>query len=113
MSKRTPKGHFAPGHSGNPGGRPGKLSALRELAQANSAEAIELLVSIMRSDRAPAAARLAAANAILDRAVGKPGVALPERDEPKEQIEEDSVQTLDEFLEGVRQLAAHDARDDE
>ena len=67
----------------------------------------------MRTERAPASARLAAANAILDRAFGKPGVAPPASHERQEEPAEDSHQTLDEFLEGVRVLAALDEGDPE
>ena len=63
-------GRFQPGHSGNPGGRPKIERQIVELCRGSAAEAIETLLSVMRAGK-PAEA-LAAANAILDRAFGKP-----------------------------------------
>ena len=63
---------FKPGISGNPGGRPQVIKEVRDLARAYTVEAIETLNSIMLDKKAPAAARIAAAQAILDRGYGKP-----------------------------------------
>ena len=51
------------------------LTEIRSLARSHSRTAINVLVGIMRSDDATAAARVSAANAILDRGWGK--VAQP------------------------------------
>jgi hypothetical protein len=66
---------FAPGKSGNPSGRPKVPAEVRELARALSVEALETHAAIMRDVEAPPAARGASANAILDRAWGKPAQA--------------------------------------
>src|SRR5262249_15923010 len=63
--------NWKPGISGNPGGRPGMSKEIRALAQQHSAEAIEVLVKLMRNEKAAPAARTAAAGQILDRAIGK------------------------------------------
>ena len=63
---------FKPGQSGNPGGRPRVLRDVQELAREKSPEAIETLSNIMHDTKAPSAARVAAANALLDRGYGKP-----------------------------------------
>src|SRR5512140_280147 len=63
---------FQKGVSGNPGGRPKVLGDVQELAREKSPEAIETLANVMRDDKAPPAARVAAANALLDRGYGKP-----------------------------------------
>jgi hypothetical protein len=63
---------FVKGQSGNPGGRPKQDDELRELAKAQTAEALKTLAQVMRSKKSPAAARVMAANSILDRGYGKP-----------------------------------------
>ena len=64
------------GQSGNPGGRVGVPAEVRELARKHTPEAIERLVHWMRSSDARAS--VSAANAILDRAFGKPVQATAE-----------------------------------
>jgi hypothetical protein len=69
---------WPPGVSGNPEGRRVErpdLREIRELARTYTEEALETLVRIMRRGRSETA-RLAAACAILDRAYGKPAVAI-------------------------------------
>lgn len=67
------------GQSGNPGGRP-KDSELREAARAHTKDAIATLVSVMKNKKAPAAARVTAACALLDRGYGKPNQAITGED---------------------------------
>lgn len=64
------------GQSGNPSGRPKIPEDVRELAKAHTREAILTQVEIMRDGDAPPAARVAASNAILDRAWGKPAQTI-------------------------------------
>lgn len=71
MSNRRPKSAWKPGQSGNPGGRPRISREVRELAQAHTVEAIETLVDVCRNGKS-GSERVKAANAILDRAAGKP-----------------------------------------
>jgi Family of unknown function (DUF5681) len=63
---------FKKGQSGNPGGRPKVLAEVKELAREHTAEAIETLVSIMTDPKSAPAARVSAANALLDRGYGRP-----------------------------------------
>jgi Family of unknown function (DUF5681) len=63
---------FKKGQSGNPGGRPKVVAEVRELARAHTGEAVQTLVSIMTNHKAAPAARVSAANALLDRGYGKP-----------------------------------------
>lgn len=72
-SKRTVKGTFAKGVSGNPGGRPKQDTNLRDLARAHTAEAIATLVQIMQNRKATATARIHACVVLLDRGYGRPG----------------------------------------
>ena len=69
---RTESGRFVKGQSGNPGGRPVVMAEVKELARSHTADAIDTLAEIMRDEDEPAAARVAAASAILDRGYGKP-----------------------------------------
>jgi Family of unknown function (DUF5681) len=63
---------FQKGQSGNPGGRPEVVAEVRELAREHTSKAVETLVSIMTNQKAAPAARVSAANALLDRGYGKP-----------------------------------------
>lgn len=49
---------------------------IRSLARAHTAKALNVLVGIMNQAKAPPAARVAAANAVLDRAWGKPNQTI-------------------------------------
>jgi hypothetical protein len=72
-----PRGRpFQRGISGNPGGRPRELRDVIELARSHSPAAIAALAKIMRDEEAPPAARVGAANAILDRGHGRPPQAI-------------------------------------
>ena len=79
-------GKFKKGQSGNPGGRQKALREVEELARKYSVKAIEGLVEIAENANAAAAARIAAWNAILDRAVGKPKQAVEVSGEDGEPI---------------------------
>lgn len=59
-----------------PGARNKITADVKEAAQAFTNDAIETLASIMRETDQPAAARVAAANALLDRGHGKPKQTL-------------------------------------
>ena len=48
---RLRSGQFAPGHSGNPGGRPKDEHRVAELARSYTVEAIETLVELMRDGK--------------------------------------------------------------
>lgn len=76
MANPTGAGGFRAGKSGNPAGRPKLVADVRALAQTHVADAIKGLAKIAKDDSAPPAARVAAWNAILDRAVGKPAQAI-------------------------------------
>jgi hypothetical protein len=57
------------------------VNEIRSLARSHSRTAINVLVGIMRSKDATAAARVSAANAILDRGWGKAAQSLENGDE--------------------------------
>lgn len=67
---------FEKGKSGNPGGRPRVPDDVREAAKALTALALDTLEKIIRDDETPAAARVTACEAVLNRAWGKPAQAV-------------------------------------
>lgn len=74
---RDAKGRWLKGvESPNPGGRPAVIAEVKRLAQNFTDKAVLTLVEIMDDKSAPTASRLAAANSILDRAVGRPMQAV-------------------------------------
>ncbi len=72
-----PRGRpFEKGTSGNPGGRPRIPPHVRALARSHTEEAIETLATIMRDENEKGSSRARAAEAILDRAWGKPASTM-------------------------------------
>lgn len=60
---------------GRKAGTPNKSTAdLREAAQQFTADALQTLVDVMKDDGQPAAARISAATAVLDRGHGRPQI---------------------------------------
>lgn len=78
---------WAKGQCGNPGGRPKALREVQELARRYTTDAIQTLSDICSNPEATPSARVAAAEALLDRGWGK------------------APQKLE--LEGVNQLPEH------
>ena len=79
MSKAFVKGHthgvstrFQKGKSGNPGGRTKKIVEVESLVREHTVDAIKALASIVNDEKATPAARVTAANVLLDRGWGKP-----------------------------------------
>ncbi|MGH7066773.1 MAG: DUF5681 domain-containing protein [Acetobacteraceae bacterium] len=66
---------FRKGQSGNPGGRPKRAVEIQALARRHTSSAIATLLEIATRG-ASESARVAAANALLDRGWGKPGSAV-------------------------------------
>ena len=67
---------FQKGVSGNPGGRPKIKVDMRERVRVHAGAAIDTLLAVMHDDKAPSAARVSAAIAILDRGYGRPAQAV-------------------------------------
>lgn len=82
MTRKAPKtawkpGHAAPatawkpGQSGNPNGRPKIVKEIQELAREHTADALNALVAVVKNPKSPPAARVSAAEALLDRGYGR------------------------------------------
>ena len=84
---------FRAGASGNLRGRPKSDPVLREAARACTLEAVDTLVKIMRTGKP--ADQLTAANALLDRAWGRPTRAII--------VQSDSKVGLMDLLAGLNQ----------
>jgi hypothetical protein len=69
-------GQFQKGMSGSPGGRPREIGEIKELARCHTSAAIEALRGIAVDLTAPASARVAASEALLSRAWGRPSLAI-------------------------------------
>ena len=77
---------FVKGKSGNPGGRPKENAEVKALARKHCEAAIRLLAKLMKSRDQKV--QLAAAQAMLDRGLGKPAtVIVGDEDEPPVRLE--------------------------
>lgn len=86
---------FEPGKSGNPGGRPKESAEVKRLAQEHGPDAIKKLVELM--DCGQPRTEVAAAQALLDRAYGKPAQAIigGSEDDPPLAIKEILIRAVD------------------
>jgi hypothetical protein len=72
--KRVERGHFAPGASGNPNGRPKVAAEIREIARQHGPHAIARLVELSNSRDGGVAVN--ACRTLLDRGYGRPEQAI-------------------------------------
>jgi hypothetical protein len=90
---------FQKGQNGNPGGRPKVVAEVRELARAHTGEAVQTLVSIVTNPKSAPAARVSAANSLLDRGYGKPPQHITGEDGPSYVVRLPAVcETADEWI---------------
>lgn len=106
---KTKRGGKRPG-SGRKKGAPNKATAeLKQLASEYTEGAVKTLVEVMQDREAPAPARIAAANSLLDRSHGKPRqeIELSSSKVDKEllqQLEQDMMVRLEKARERQRQV---------
>lgn len=102
---------FKKGQSGNPGGRSPRRTAngktIAEIAREHSDAAIETLASIAKNAKESAAARVSAANSILDRAWGKAKQPIVGGDDDDNPIRTESILDVAGLTDGqLRSLAS-------
>lgn len=92
---RTDIGHWPSGVSGNPGGYSKEKRALvarmAELAREHTPAAIGKIVALMNDPKSSRAMQLAAANALLDRAYGKPAQTVFTPDLPPSEFDVNDI----------------------
>ena len=93
------------GQPGNPNGRPRVLADVQNAAREHSTEAIKTLAQIMRNPKAPAAARISAACALLDRGYGKPVQTVDAKNTNVNYVVSDQPMTEEEW--GERCVTEH------
>ena len=82
-----PRQPGTPKTGGRQPGTPNRITAdVKAVAATYTAQALETLAEIMQDGTAPHSARVAAANALLDRAVGKPRQELEHASNEKEAV---------------------------
>lgn len=63
---------FRPGESGNPGGRPRAVAAIRDLVQAKGPDLVERLMTMALAEATEDRVRIEAIKVLLDRGYGRP-----------------------------------------
>ena len=101
---RKANGQFRRGVSGNPGGRPKQVAEVVELARQLTPDAISCLTSIMQDYDQPPAARVRAADILLQRAWGAP-VATVDQTVRHERPRSTAADLLDKFAPRPTQAA--------
>ena len=74
MTEQSKKGGRRPGAGRKRGSLNKSTATLKEMAAEHTQAAIDVLVAVMADNDAPAAARVAAADKLLDRGYGRPAV---------------------------------------
>lgn len=92
---------FKPGQSGNPGGRPKIIGHIRDLARQYTELAINTLADTLTDKKAPYAAKIAAAQALLDRGWGKATAYVANEANPFDRLSDAEKQSLLDVLDAL------------
>jgi hypothetical protein len=95
---------FQRGQSGNPGGRPRMPENLRQTLEALSEKAAERLCALL--DHHSGAIRLRAAERILDRAWGRPAIAVDIGELPESAVSRMSTAALESLVAEIEKIAS-------
>jgi hypothetical protein len=106
----APKKHAKAG--GRKAGIPNKVNReLRDIARSYTEEAVRIAARIMRSNKAPEAARLTAVSIILDRGHGKPAQAMHHSGAIASydltKVSDDALRQLEDILESASDTVGH------
>ena len=104
---------FRKGVSGNPSGRPKDIGEIKELARAKTPEAMAALTEIVGDKKASPAARVAAANTILDRGWGRATQVIEVTRTPFDEMSPDELRALEAALLAVARDASMDVDADQ
>lgn len=104
LVKRTEKGQFAPGQSGNISGRPKSISPVVALAREHTVAAVQALAEIAVKGKNESA-RTHAATALLDRAWGRPAQSVEMDLKLTKNLEQMTLAELQELRERYAALA--------
>jgi hypothetical protein len=97
---------FVKGQVTNPTGSSAKrqrqIEQVKYMARAHTEDAIKTLVKICNDDGAPAAARVGAATAILDRGYGKPTTYVEQGQNPLEEMDREEKLALLDAIKAIK-----------
>lgn len=111
---------FKPGQSGNPAGRKpgtgytkedtGVVIDLKKLAREKTEEALKTLVDVMQDQKAPPAAKVAAASVLLDRGWGKATQIIEAKIGPLDNMSAEELQALVSTIDAISGNESGDPR---
>jgi len=107
---RKANGTFAPGVSGNPGGRPKQLTEVVELSRAKTTEVIDTLHKIVQDTDQPTRDRVRAGDILLSRAWGLPTATVEQLIEDRRDYEPSPRPSAAELLADWRKRAGRDEK---
>jgi hypothetical protein len=106
---RDQHGHFAPGNSFNPGGRPALEREVVALARSKGVDCIKTLLTLKDDPKVPPSVRAYAANSVLDRGFGRVRDMVSDASDNAELL--DAMQQAMQLRQNIAPLIEHDPTD--